>query len=252
MLKLFPFEEYCRPDQKPDGFRLPVGVNDQDTLEEFTPSDEDRYHILVTGQAGSGKSIYLHTVIRSILQRYTPAEVNLWLCDYTGCEFRKLQAPHITARWQGYHNGEPQELLEALEKEFETRWDLMRDSGARRYEDMPDGKPPRLVVIIDSFGAVSNEMERSGGDFAVRFTRLVRQVHAVGITLVIATLWTPYQECPYFSELSLHIATPQCHENLMFQFRDPRAIEMSRQLRLGEALVDLPQLHKVNLLYLSP
>ena len=127
----------------------------------------------------------------------------------------------------------------------------MRDSGARRYEDIREGKPPRLVVIIDSFGALSYEMDQAGTDFVTRFSRLIRQVHAMGITLVVAGLSAPFRELPYLLELSVHIATPQWHDSLMAQFRDSQAIEMSRHMRLGEALVDLPHLHKVNLLYLD-
>ena len=253
MNKCLRFDEYFPSEKSENGkFTLPVGVNERDELEEFTPSDGDRHHILVTGRAGSGKSVYLHGVIQSLLLRYTDQEINLWLCDYTGCEFTKLHAPHITTRWAGCNNNEQVEFLEALEQEFDNRLDLLRHSGARCYEDLPDGKPPRLVVIIDSFGALSYTINQGEHRFYARFSRLVQQVHAVGITLVVAAQTAPIDECRWLVDMSVHIATPQPDRSLMAQFQNPWVVETCRNMHLGDAITDLGgHLHKVTILYVA-
>lgn len=54
------------------------------------------------------------------------------------------------------------------------------------------------------------------------------------------------------NNLSRHIAMKQSGNSIEAQFGNNDAIELSRSLIIGEAIIDIPRIHKINLLYINP
>ena len=118
-------------------------------------------HILVGGCTGSGKSVFLQSVILSLILTYTPDEIGLVLIDTKQhCEFIIYDnIPHIFGL-----------KLEDAEKEMERRLALeVRNEKA-------------IVVIIDEYAELSyDEKTREVVE------RLVQLGPSVGIHVIMAT-----------------------------------------------------------------
>jgi S-DNA-T family DNA segregation ATPase FtsK/SpoIIIE len=117
-------------------------------------------HVLVAGASGSGKSVFLRTLITSLAQTHTPAQLHMYLVDYGGQALRIFEKlPHVGGIF-GESDGEYIcRLLRKLHGIIEERKNICRDqqiddflSYQRRRQEKPSlPELPGVVLVIDKF-----------------------------------------------------------------------------------------------------
>ena len=155
------------------------------------------YHALVGGTTGSGKSVFLHTLIQSLAAKYSPDELLFYLLDYKkGDEFKKYAdqqgnawLPH--ARMISRHK-DPRfalELFDFLDKEFKRRSELFGSYGDIVAFRRNGGKVPRIVVVIDEFQVMFEEYcgLNLSDEVAKRLSTVFKQGRSYGVHVVLAT-----------------------------------------------------------------
>ena len=161
-------------------------------------------HLLISGATGQGKSVFIHSLLASLLYKKHPAELKFILIDVNGLElsfFRKIANHFLAALPQAtepvvYNEHQAAETLRALSRELDQRYDLLKDAGARdirnynqklvsRQLDVNTGHRylPYMVLIIDEFSGLVNP----GNEIEALINRLAQLGRPVGIHLVIAT-----------------------------------------------------------------
>lgn len=166
-------------------------------------------HLLVAGMSGSGKSNMVKNIISTIITNHSPEEVRLVLVDMKeGLEFKTYEdneIPHLI----GNVVKTPFELatvlsgLETMRIERSHTMSRVYAVNIDQYnERVPDSmRMPRVVVIIDEFGAIymndPNSEERENKRIANQCKSFIRQLLAKarssGIHVIICTQ-TPYAE----------------------------------------------------------
>ncbi|MCL5674091.1 MAG: DNA translocase FtsK [Deltaproteobacteria bacterium] len=148
-------------------------------------------HLLVAGSTGSGKSVFLNTLITSILFKATYEEVNFLMIDPKRLELTFYEGlPHLATDVVC----DPKKAAAALSwavREMEERYKNMQEAKVRNIEQYnrylkQNHKPvlPFLVIIIDE---LSDLMLVSPKDVETSIMRLSQMARACGIHLVIAT-----------------------------------------------------------------
>ena len=144
-------------------------------------------HLLVAGTTGSGKSVFINTLLASILYRFSPKELRLILIDPKMLELSvyndiaHLLTPVVT---------EPKKAIIALKwvcKEMERRYSLMNEENTRSlegYNQKSVEKLPFIVVFIDE---MADLMMTAGKEVEHYVQRLAQMARACGIHLVMAT-----------------------------------------------------------------
>lgn len=144
-------------------------------------------HLLIAGSTGSGKSIFLHSVIISLIYKSSPEEIRFLMIDPKRIELSVYdEIPYLL------HPVvlEPKMATKALRwvvKEMEKRYSLFEEVGARNLESYNENfkeKIPYIVVIIDE---LADLMVISSKEVETLLTRLAQMARAAGIHLLVAT-----------------------------------------------------------------
>ena len=185
---------------------LPCAVGKTITNEVFMFDLAKAPHLLVAGATGQGKSVGLNAIITSLLYKKHPAELKIVLVDPKKVEF-SIYNPLINHFLAKVPDDDADPIitdvtkvvrtLNSLCKLMDTRYDLLKEVGARNIKEYNrkfiDRKiPPRgghgympyIVVIIDEFGDL---IMTAGKEIELPIARIAQLARAVGIHMVIAT-----------------------------------------------------------------
>ena len=160
-------------------------------------------HLLIAGSTGTGKSVFINSLMMSILYKASPDEVKMVLVDPKRLELNLYEnIPHLIAPVVT----DPKiasNVLRNATREMENRLKLLAQRGVRNidqynrtfkkeqslslFDNLEEGehKPlPYLVIVIDELADLmmvdTNNVEES-------ITRLAQMARAVGIHLILAT-----------------------------------------------------------------
>lgn len=166
-------------------------------------------HMLVAGATGAGKSVFINTLLVSLLVKNSPADLRLILIDPKQLELALYQdLPHLLMPVVTDAKRASLSLLWACE-EMERRYALMKDLGVRNLQGFndkvgslsndekdkirkyyPAGKKdlhlPFIVIIIDEFADLILT-PKAGKEVEANVCRLAAKARAAGIHLVVAT-----------------------------------------------------------------
>ena len=160
-------------------------------------------HLLIAGSTGTGKSVFINSLMMSILYKASPDDVKLVLVDPKRLELSLYEnIPHLLAPVVT----DPRiasNVLRNATKEMENRLKLLAQRGVRNIDqynrtfqktqslslfdnvEESEHKPlPYLIIVIDELADLmmvdTNNVEES-------ITRLAQMARAVGIHLILAT-----------------------------------------------------------------
>lgn len=154
---------------------------------------DDLPHLLVAGTTGSGKSVFIHSIIMSLLMRTKPSECKLMLIDPKKVEFVKYrEMPHLLCPIINDTN-EAKVALKRLVDEMERRYELFAEKGrgATKYSEYIEVAkeqgyeiPPYIVVVCDEF---ADFMSTNSKEIEPLIQRIAQKARASGIYMIIAT-----------------------------------------------------------------
>ena len=151
-------------------------------------------HLLVAGSTGSGKSVWINSLLVSLLYKYSPQDLQLLLVDMKRVELKlydgipHLLSPVIT---------DAEKAINALKwsvLEMERRYKLLEEQGKRNIVDYNEFAKSNngleipemsyIVFVMDELGDLMMLAKNEVEPIIVRLTQMSR---AVGIHLVLGT-----------------------------------------------------------------
>lgn len=179
---------------------IPFGIEDTKSLQSLYISQESGQNsAVVIGIPGSGKSVFLHSVIINAAVNYSPDELNLYLIDFSGVEFNTYalhNLPHARVIAPEAEREFGLSILTELVEEGARRMAVCRDNDVSNIVDLKIKKPdivmPRLLVIIDEFQKLFEiESDFISRDANIKICTIIQEFRKFGINLVLATQKLP-------------------------------------------------------------
>jgi len=148
-------------------------------------------HLLVAGATGTGKTIFLNSLILSFLYQNSPETLRFILIDPKRVEFTAYnKLPHLLCPVI-YDAAQTVKCLQWLVGEMGERFDILslervRDIVSYNEKALREGKEfmPYLVLVIDE---LADLILAKGKEIETGIVRLAQLARAVGIHLVVAT-----------------------------------------------------------------
>ncbi|MGY1812874.1 FtsK/SpoIIIE domain-containing protein [Blastococcus sp. SYSU D00820] len=146
-------------------------------------------HALVGGTTGSGKSEFLQTWVLAMAAAYSPARVTFLFVDYKGGSAFKdcVSLPHSVGMVTDLSPHLVRRALTSLNAELRHREELLnrhgfKDLAAMEKAGVP-GCPPSLVIVVDEFAALVNEVP----EFVDGVVNVAQRGRSLGLHLILAT-----------------------------------------------------------------
>jgi len=191
-------ERWRAPVDDASQVQLPVGqFVDRDGLAtyeiDFRPESLGglgAYHAMMIGTTGSGKSIFMQSLVLAAAHRYSPRQINFMFMDFKAgaAELKKVsELPHSVGMVTDLSPELADRALQALENELSRRKFTFDSAGKitdiwdfnRRF---PDQAFPQLIVMIDEFA----EGIKILPNLVERLKELGRQGRAFGMYFFLA------------------------------------------------------------------
>ena len=152
-------------------------------------------HLLVAGTTGSGKSVFLTSVLACLAALHPPSRLEIRIVDIKGLDFAGLaDLPHLGGAAPVESPEAAVEMLDDLIRdETARRRALLREAGARQltefYEREPDEScwPPQIVVVVDEYAQLLGESRADRAKLESLVQQYAQFARAFGIYLILAT-----------------------------------------------------------------
>jgi len=147
---------------------------------------------LVAGATGTGKTIFLNTLILSLLYRSTPDQLRMIMVDPKRVEFQNYNdIPHLLCPVI-YDAQKTINALQWLTREMERRFEVFSEIPTRNIHTYNSNKTviangaqlPYIVFVVDE---LADLMAAKGRELEAGIVRLAQMARATGIHLVLAT-----------------------------------------------------------------
>lgn len=142
-------------------------------------------HLLISGATNSGKSVFVNTLLITLIVLRHQKELKLYLIDPKKVEFNQYQGiPHVEKIITNMN--EAIETLKKLIDEMEDRYEKMSKVGSKNiagYNKQHKNKLPYIVCAIDEY----NDLRLQHPEVEELIERLGQKARAAGIHLIICT-----------------------------------------------------------------
>tara|TARA_B110000438_G_scaffold117904_1_gene115177 strand:- start:6708 stop:8915 length:2208 start_codon:yes stop_codon:yes gene_type:complete len=147
-------------------------------------------HLLVAGSTGSGKSVFINSVITGLISKKSPDEVRMILIDPKRVELTPYsQIPHLYTDEVIVDTEKAVSVLSSTVTEMMNRFKVLEKIGVKNISDFntkmyKTHKMWNLLIVIDE---LADLMLQGGNEIERLIVRLAQLGRATGIHLVVAT-----------------------------------------------------------------
>lgn len=141
-------------------------------------------HHAICGTVATGKSTFLQTAVYSLISKYTPEELNVYILDFSSHMMAAMEmAGHIGGIIYDTEEEKLNRFFNMLEKMMDDRKKLLRGGNYSQYVQVNGITIPAILIVIDNFAGYK---EKTKGAYENTLIRLSREGVGYGMFLLVS------------------------------------------------------------------
>lgn len=172
---------------------LPIAIGKDISGQIIVKNLTKMVHCLVAGSTGSGKSVFIHNIVLSLVYKYSPNDLRLVMVDPKQVEFKFYNGlPHLITPEVVLGTEKAVSALKWCVKEMDRRFKLMGQANYQNIEEYNKSELvksgqfehfPYIVIIVDELAEIMLNYKKEAEPLIQRITQLAR---ACGMHLIVA------------------------------------------------------------------
>lgn len=172
---------------------LPIAIGKDISGQIIVKNLTKMVHCLVAGSTGSGKSVFIHNIIMSLVYKYSPNDLRFVMIDPKQVEFKFYNGlPHLITPEVVLGTEKAVSALKWCVKEMDRRFKLMGQANYQNIEEYNKSELvksgqfehfPYIVIIVDELAEIMLNYKKEAEPLIQRITQLAR---ACGMHLIVA------------------------------------------------------------------
>lgn len=177
------------PPPAPEGITALLGLVDDPEYQRQFPLYLDLlafHNLLIVGNAGSGKSTLIRTMLYSLVHRYSPRDLNYYLVDFSDHALAGYsKTPHCGGYLTERESGDLSRLMDLINQIIAQRKALFAEANVSSFEAYREIHAiPLILFVVDGYTKIKS---LEGGErFFMKFPDYLRAGTNVGVRFVAA------------------------------------------------------------------
>ncbi|MGW5053251.1 type VII secretion protein EccCa [Actinokineospora sp. NPDC004072] len=176
--ELLPYEDLLAMDNRRDTHMVPIGVDEEDLAPVYLDFDNEP-HFMAFADGESGKTNLLRTIVRGIMDRYTPKEAVIILVDYRRTMLGFINTDHLLS-----YAVSSNQLGDIVK---DVRGSMLKrlpgpDVTQEQLKNRSWWKGPELFIVVDDYDLVAPQ----GNNPLQPLAEFLPQAKDVGLHIVTA------------------------------------------------------------------
>lgn len=181
------------PECGSEYLKIPVGMVDDPIRQQQYPYVIDWLsinHMILYGASGGGKSTFMKTMLLSLVERYTPEDLNYYIIDLSSGALNPFKkVPHCGAYLTENNEMDIDHLFDMVNELIEERKKLFAEEDVTNFNSyIQIKKLPTILIIIDGFPNIKtlhckkdyystlHEYVRNSTNYGIKFVLTVNNV----------------------------------------------------------------------------
>ncbi len=168
--------------------------------------DVGSQNMMIIGSAQTGKTNLLQCIIRSVAEKYTPDEVNIYIIDFASMILKNFESlNHVGGVVTASEDEKLKNLMKMIYREIDIRKEKMLSIGVSSftaYREAGLTDMPQIILMIDNLTALKELYFQEDNELL----NLCREGLSVGISVIIANAQTAGIGYKYLSNFASRIA----------------------------------------------
>lgn len=177
---------------------VPIGLYDDPARQSQKPVIIDfaeNGHLAVCGTIATGKSTFIQSLVYSVINKYSPKEVNMYLIDYSSKMLSSYEnAPHVGGVMFDSDDEKIKKFFHMMKNIMNKRKEMLRGGNYSQYVRVNGLVMPAIIIAIDNYAGFA---EKTGGAYDQMMIRLAKEGVGYGIYLVISCGGFGNSDLPY-------------------------------------------------------
>lgn len=171
------------------GYSVPFGIYDDPEMQKQGQAclDITKENVYVVGAAQMGKTIFLQTVICSIMQKYSSEEVNIYIIDCGSMVLKMFdESNHVGGVVLATDEEKGTNLFKLLQKIIDKRKLIFSEKGIGNYTAYLESgltDLPQIVIVIDNYAAFKEYFPDQSELIGI----LSREALGLGVSFIITS-----------------------------------------------------------------